>query len=277
MTNQNNAAQAANENPLSDEYVNAIIQRHGYDSPESVIAQLHQWIGLHGGEDSVTLLMYEAHKALSKLRAPVADERVELPPLSAIDAEPSPHGPYEVYESEYVKEYARSAVLADRQQRAALASAPVTVPHGWKLVPIKPTPEMEDAACDVPIPQDDSPAPSTVYAAMIGAAPIAPAASAPVATDNGAQLTPNRPESRASIESKGGALAPVAVEAQHDTDSACAWQVWWNQNKSRFTTTRQASFAAFAAGKDWHNAAPQGGECECSRKSKAVSDSEAQL
>ncbi|OCZ68581.1 hypothetical protein A9G00_24585 [Achromobacter xylosoxidans] len=78
MTNQNNAAQAANENPLSDEYVNAIIQRHGYDSPESVIAQLHQWIGLHGGEDTVTLLMYEAHKVLSKLRAPVADERAAV-------------------------------------------------------------------------------------------------------------------------------------------------------------------------------------------------------
>ncbi|KCB24810.1 hypothetical protein [Bordetella hinzii] len=73
MTDQNNAAQAANENPLSDEYVNEIIQRHGYDSPESVIAQLHQWIGLHGSENTVTLLMYEAHKALSKLRAPVAD------------------------------------------------------------------------------------------------------------------------------------------------------------------------------------------------------------
>ena len=72
MTNQNNAAQAANENPLSDEYVNAIIQRHGYDSPETVIARLAQWIGLNGGEDGVTLLMYEAHKALSKLRAPVA-------------------------------------------------------------------------------------------------------------------------------------------------------------------------------------------------------------
>lgn len=75
MTDHTAAAQAANTNQLSDEYVNAVIQRHGYDSPESVIAQLHQWIGLHGREDSVTLLMYEAHKALSKLRAPVADER----------------------------------------------------------------------------------------------------------------------------------------------------------------------------------------------------------
>jgi hypothetical protein len=74
MTNHNNAAQAANENPLSDEYVNEIIQRHGYDSPEAVIARLAQWIGLHGGENGVTLLMYEAHKALSKLRAPVAGE-----------------------------------------------------------------------------------------------------------------------------------------------------------------------------------------------------------
>ncbi|ASC63636.1 hypothetical protein B9P52_04715 [Achromobacter denitrificans] len=75
MTNQNNAAQAADTTPFSDEYVNAVIQQHGYDSPECVIARLHQWIGLHGGENGVTLLMYEAHKALVKLRAPVADER----------------------------------------------------------------------------------------------------------------------------------------------------------------------------------------------------------
>lgn len=65
--------------------------------------------------------------------------------------------------------------------RRALASAPVAVPLGWKLVPIEPTPEMEDAGCDVPCPQDDAPAPATVYAAMIGAAPPAPEASAPVA------------------------------------------------------------------------------------------------
>jgi|GEM_PF-1171289 hypothetical protein len=75
MTDQNNAAQAADTTPFSDEYVNAVIQQHGYDSPECVIARLHQWIGLHGGENGVTLLMYEAHKALVKLRAPVADER----------------------------------------------------------------------------------------------------------------------------------------------------------------------------------------------------------
>lgn len=75
MTTQNNASQAVQQDPLSDEYVNAVIQRHGYDSPETVIASLAQWIGRHGGENSVTLLMYEAHKALSalsKLRAPVA-------------------------------------------------------------------------------------------------------------------------------------------------------------------------------------------------------------
>ncbi|CUJ01663.1 hypothetical protein [Achromobacter aegrifaciens] len=53
------------------------------------------------------------------------------------------------------------------------------------------------------------------------------------------------------------ASAPVAGEAQHDNDSVCAWQVWWNQHKSRYTTTRQAAIAAFAAGKDWRYAAPQ--------------------
>lgn len=75
MTDHTTAAQAAGINPLSDEYVNAVIQQHGYQSPETVIARLSQWIGLHGGENGVTLLMYEAHKALVKLRAPVADER----------------------------------------------------------------------------------------------------------------------------------------------------------------------------------------------------------
>jgi len=69
MTNQDTAAPA---DPLSDEFVNAVIQRHGYQSPETVIARLNQWIGLHGDEDSITLLMYEAFKALTKLRVPVA-------------------------------------------------------------------------------------------------------------------------------------------------------------------------------------------------------------
>ena len=70
------AQEVEHANALSDEYVNAVIQRHGYDSPEAIIARLWQWIGLHGGEDSVTLVMYEAHKALSKLRAPVADDLI---------------------------------------------------------------------------------------------------------------------------------------------------------------------------------------------------------
>ena len=70
MTNQNNAAQAAEQDPLSDEYVNAVIRQHGYGHPTAVAARLWQWIGLHGGENGVTLLIYEAHKALSKLRAP---------------------------------------------------------------------------------------------------------------------------------------------------------------------------------------------------------------
>lgn len=63
----------------------------------------------------------------------------------------------------------------------ARASAPVAAQPGWKLVPIAPTPEMEDAGCHVPCAQDDAPAPSTVYAAMIGAAPPAPDGSATVA------------------------------------------------------------------------------------------------
>lgn len=85
MTDHNNAALAAEQDPLSDEYVNAVIRQHGYGHPTAVAARLWQWIGLHGGENGVTLLIYEAHKALSKLRAegvqagePVADSRLPL-------------------------------------------------------------------------------------------------------------------------------------------------------------------------------------------------------
>ena len=92
----------ATANPLSDEYVNAAIQQHGYDSPECVIARLHQWIGLHGGENGVTLLMYEAHKALVKLRAPVAGEavaEVQIDPHSPPDDERAIIVPLEDFEA----------------------------------------------------------------------------------------------------------------------------------------------------------------------------------
>ncbi|CUJ55339.1 hypothetical protein [Achromobacter xylosoxidans] len=75
MTIPTEAAKAAEQDPMSDEYVNAIIRQHGYDSPESVIAQLHQWIGLHGGEDTVTLLLYEAMNALRRHVPAAGDAR----------------------------------------------------------------------------------------------------------------------------------------------------------------------------------------------------------
>lgn len=112
MTDRTTAAEAANTNPLSDEYVNAVIQQHGYDSPECVIARLHQWIGLHGGENGVTLLMYEAHKALVKLRAPVAHLGLPdvLPEFTAASG------------AQFVSMGTVGTVL--RAARAALASAP---------------------------------------------------------------------------------------------------------------------------------------------------------
>lgn len=87
MTDPNNAAQTAEQDPLSDQFVNAVIRQHGYDSPEAVIARLWQWIGLNGSENGVTLLMYEAHKALSKLRAPVSDIREGFELTYAADAD----------------------------------------------------------------------------------------------------------------------------------------------------------------------------------------------
>ena len=131
MTDQNNAAQAADTTPFSDEYVNAVIQQHGYDSPECVIARLHQWIGLHGGENGLTLLMYEAHKALIKLRAPVADEddQPTAPDDDAIaecwvtasDCDGI------AYDGPSFERGYRMGEIAERD-RAALASAPVAIP-----------------------------------------------------------------------------------------------------------------------------------------------------
>ncbi|AVJ30195.1 hypothetical protein [Achromobacter spanius] len=135
------AQEVEQANPLSDEYVNAVIQRHGYDSPESVIAQLHQWIGLHDGEDSVTLLMYEAHKALSKLRAPVADERTAFEHWLQHDVDPA------IISYDKTELTLARAAWAERARRDALASAPVAGEShkGWRLVPEKLTEEMRTA------------------------------------------------------------------------------------------------------------------------------------
>ena len=112
-----------NENPLSDEYVNVVIRGYGYGSPECVIARLHQWIGLHGGKNNVTLLMYEAHKALVKLRTPVADERAAFTAWLA-GSYPSV---YSEPEAVRLWHHGHVAALAwqERGRRAALASAPV--------------------------------------------------------------------------------------------------------------------------------------------------------
>lgn len=136
MTDHTPASQAASTNQLSDAYVNAVIQRHGYQSPETVIARLNQWIGLHGGEDSVTLLMYEAHKALSKLRAPVADER------AAFEAFQRGVGLNELYlerhpESGQYRWTATKEAWETWQARAALASAPVAGEAKEDLAPPK--------------------------------------------------------------------------------------------------------------------------------------------
>ncbi|WP_156507273.1 hypothetical protein [Bordetella trematum] len=113
-----------------------MIRRHGYDSPECVIARLHQWIGLHGGKNNVTLLMYEAHKALVQLRTPVADERAAfkkchaaiIKAISSIARADGPDtrkedDPELLYRSPVMDEVVRIRGALD-ECSAALASAP---------------------------------------------------------------------------------------------------------------------------------------------------------
>jgi len=126
MTKQNESSSESTVHPFSDEYVNAVIQRHGYQSAETVIARLYQWIGRHGGENGITLLMYEAHKALSKLRAEGLQAGVPLDERAAFEHharaceltrdEDVPDD----YRNSHVQEYWNGW-----KARAALASAPV--------------------------------------------------------------------------------------------------------------------------------------------------------
>jgi hypothetical protein len=122
MTDHNNAAQAAEQDPLSDEYVNAVIRQHGYGHPTAVAARLWQWIGLPGSENGVTLLIYEAHKALSKLRAESVQAGDEDAPPIAPDDEAISEAWITASDCDGI---AYDGPSFERGYRAALASAPV--------------------------------------------------------------------------------------------------------------------------------------------------------
>ena len=204
MTDHTTAAQAADTNPLSDEYVNAVIQRHGYQSPETVIARLNQWIGLHGGENGVTLLMYEAHKALVKLRAPVADERDRNATISAVFSRCSliPGATFwNAAEFMYDEMHRRAAMprdpIADEETFQAWADRFPEISDMGRL-----REAWHAALASAPVAGDGK---TRVPGDHLGG-PV-------VAWDDGALSIPNRPESRADTGSTGGALAPVAGEA----------------------------------------------------------------
>lgn len=204
MTDHTTAAQAADTNPLSDEYVNAVIQQHGYDSPECVIARLHQWIGLHGGENGLTLLMYEAHKALVKLRAPVADERDRNATISAVFSRCSliPGATFwNAAEFMYDEMHRRAAMprdpIADEETFQAWADRFPEISDMGRL-----REAWHAALASAPVAGDGK---TRVPGDHLGG-PV-------VAWDDGALSIPNRPESRADTGSTGGALAPVAGEA----------------------------------------------------------------
>ncbi|UAN03032.1 hypothetical protein [Achromobacter mucicolens] len=124
MNDPKSVATAASENPLSDVYVNAVIQQHGYDSVEAVIARLFQWIGCNGRKNAATLLIYEAYKALSKLRAPVADERAAFERFQRRTGLDELYLERHATHGQYMWTATKEA-WETWQARAALASAPV--------------------------------------------------------------------------------------------------------------------------------------------------------
>ena len=167
---ENNAAQAAEQDDIIQPVLtDDEIIKHMEDAGVTFMwIEGRNPLRTTAGSQRVDTLLAGIRALLSKQIAPVADApqmRRALEGMLAVFACGAPQGESPTIDA----------------ARAALASAHVAVPDGWKLVPIEPTPEMEDAGINVPFGQDDSPPPATVYAAMIGAAPDAPVDSAPVA------------------------------------------------------------------------------------------------
>lgn len=81
-------------------------------------------------------------------------------------------------------EIARAAADEITRLRAALSER-AAVPHGWRLVPVEPTPEMVEAAFDaLPLYPLEGKI-RTHYRAMLAAAPSPPAGEAPTTTPEG--------------------------------------------------------------------------------------------
>lgn len=79
------------------------------------------------------------------------------------------------------------------------------------------------------------------------------------------------PPAQPAAPPQGAAYAELPA---HDSDSICAWSVWWTHNKSKFTTPRQASNAAWAAARASNGQAPAGAAV-VDQNPQNVSDKEA--
>lgn len=170
---------------------------------------------------------------MSQVRAPVADERAAFEKRFSVPPEnwtKSGGGGYRniwietrwegwraraaLASAPVAEQAALSAQSATKDDKAALGlpecGKPLCAPgehhplcrHGWAEKKAASAPVAGDGKTRVPGDQLGGPA---------------------AAWDDGAQSDPNRPESRASIESKGGALAPVAGEAD-DEEATDAWR-----------------------------------------------------
>lgn len=46
---------------------------HKYNTPEWMVWRLKEWIGTHGGEDSTTLMVFEAQKTIERMQQELTD------------------------------------------------------------------------------------------------------------------------------------------------------------------------------------------------------------
>jgi hypothetical protein len=55
--------------PMSNEHVNVVAAKDGYQHPNAVLARIDQYVDRYGAENTVTLLLYEAQKAIRELQS----------------------------------------------------------------------------------------------------------------------------------------------------------------------------------------------------------------
>jgi hypothetical protein len=168
----------------------------GYGSPAYAAQRIREWLGKYAGENTASLLLYEAMKALEATAPPAPGPAAQADEVRGVLQAVLDHDK-RICEALIIRKIRTSDdashEVAKRDQkswdgvagriRAILAApaAPASEPAGWKLVPVQSTPEIQSAISSALFDQQvghdligklDM---ADIYAAIIDEAPAAPA------------------------------------------------------------------------------------------------------